>query len=306
MKIIFAGTPDFAKTQLKALVEAGYDIVLVLTQPDRPSGRGQKMNVSAVKAYAQEQGLRVEQPASLKDETIQSLLASLESDLMVVSAYGLLIPEAVLNLPKRGCWNVHGSLLPHWRGASPIQHSILHGDTLTGVTLMQMDKGLDTGDMLLKKQIPVGNHTGASMHDALATLGADCLLEGLAQIDALEPERQDDSQASYAHKIKKSDGELRFAEKDATFLERKVRAFYPWPGSWFTHQGQVLKVGAAHLGHQKGKPGEIIQANKDGVEVGCQQGSIVMTHIQFPGKKMLAVGDLLNARKTLFVPGELI
>ena len=229
MRIVFMGTPDFAVPTLVALHEAGHDIVAAYTQPPRPAGRGKQLRSSPVQAKAEELGVEVRHPATLKDLAAQARFAELEADVAVVAAYGLILPRAILDAPKQGCLNVHGSLLPRWRGAAPIQRAILAGDSVTGITIMRMAEGLDTGAMLAKARVPVEEKSAGELHDELAEIGANLMVETLAQLDQLRDEEQDEREATYAAKIDKAEARLDFRET-ALQLEREVRAFAPFPG----------------------------------------------------------------------------
>jgi methionyl-tRNA formyltransferase len=245
VRILFAGTPPFAAAALEALADAGHDVVLVLTQPDRPAGRGMKLTPSAVKQAALVRGLPVYQPTSLKTPEAQAAIAATGADAMVVAAYGLILPQAVLDLPRFGCLNIHASLLPRWRGAAPIQRAILAGDTETGITIMQMDAGLDTGAMLSKTVVPIRDtDTAASLHDALAAAGATAIVTVLANYATLTPEVQDDSQATYAAKLSKDEAQLDW-KLPADVLARAVRAYNPVPGAWTLLDGAPLKIWSA-------------------------------------------------------------
>jgi len=294
MRIVFAGTPEFAAQHLEALLQAGYQVEAVYTQPDRPAGRGQKLMPSPVKQLALQHGLPVMQPATLRDAEAQHALAALQPDLMVVVAYGLILPQAVLDTPRLGCINSHASLLPRWRGAAPIQRAIEAGDSESGVTVMQMEAGLDTGPMLLKVRTPiVPSDTGGSLHDRLAALGAQAVVEAVARLQAgsLPGERQDDTLATYAHKLSKDEARLDW-QRPAAELERLVRAFNPWPICHSSLAGDVLKVHAARLVPGQGEPGRILAAGKDGLTVACGTGALQLTRLQLPGGKPLDFADL--------------
>ncbi len=272
LRIIFAGTPDFAASHLQGLLDAGeHDIIAVYTQPDRPAGRGKKLKPSPVKALAEQQQLPVFQPASLRNEEAQQQLAELHADLMVVVAYGLLLPPPVLAVPRLGCINVHASLLPRWRGAAPIQRAIEAGDTDSGVTIMQMDIGLDTGDMLLKSRCAItAEDTAASLHDKLAELGVPALdnaLRSLAAGEAL-PQKQDDALTCYADKISKAEALINWREP-AELISRKIRAFNPFPIAFTLLNGERIKVWQATVLNDDGQPGVISAADKNGIVVGC-------------------------------------
>jgi methionyl-tRNA formyltransferase len=307
LKIIFAGTPDFAARHLQALLGSEHKVIAVYTQPDRPAGRGKKLSASPVKTLALTQDIPVYQPLSLRKEAAQQELAALDADIMVVVAYGLILPKAVLDMPRLGCINVHGSILPRWRGAAPIQRALWAGDTETGVTIMQMDVGLDTGDMLLKTRLPIeDNDTSASLYEKLAQQGPQALLqalEGLAKGE-LSADKQDESQANYAQKLTKEEAHLDW-NKSAKQLWQEVRAFNPWPVSYFEHQGNSIKVWQTKVteGATKQLPGTIIAAGKQGIEIATADGILTLLSLQLPGKKALDVADILNSRAEWFTPG---
>lgn len=305
MRIVFAGTPEFAAQHLQALLDAGRQIVAVYTQPDRPAGRGQKLAPSPVKQLALQHGIAVYQPQTLRDPAAQAELAALEADLMVVVAYGLILPQVVLDTPRLGCINSHASLLPRWRGAAPIQRAIQAGDASSGVTVMQMEAGLDTGPMLLKVSTTItAEDTGGSLHDRLALLGSAAVVEAVAKLAAgeLHGEVQDDSLATYAHKLNKDEARLDWS-RPAVELERLVRAFNPWPLCHSTLQGEPLKIHAAQLGEGSGQPGSILAADKSGLTVACGEGALRLTRLQLPGGKPLAFADLYNSRREQFAAG---
>jgi len=310
LKIIFAGTPDFAARHLDALLSSEHQIVGVFTQPDRPAGRGNKLTASPVKQLAEQHAIPVFQPQSLRPEENQQLVAQLEADVMVVVAYGLILPEAVLKMPRLGCINVHGSLLPRWRGAAPIQRSLWAGDTETGVTIMQMDVGLDTGDMLHKLACPIEpTDTSATLYAKLAELGPAGMLTTLEQLAAghAKPEIQDESLVSYAEKLSKEEARLDW-NLPAVQLERCIRAFNPWPVSYFIIDEQPVKVWKASVlpavhGHQ---PGEIVQTNKQGIQIATAEGVLNIEELQPAGKKAMKAQDLLNSRREWFIPGNII
>ncbi len=301
MKIIFAGTPQFAASALSALLEE-HRVVAVLTQPDRPAGRGMRTTASPVKQLALQHGLTVLQPATLKTAEIQRSLAALEADVMVVAAYGLILPKAVLQLPRHGCLNIHASLLPRWRGAAPIQRAILAGDTETGITIMQMDEGLDTGDMLLRRSCPIGEHDTARMlHDKLAVMGADCILEALRLLEQnrLTPVKQDDGAACYAAKLLKSEAQIDWRQ-DARELERAIRAYNPYPVCQARLNGTAIKIWQATLvtgpGDEPGdEPGKVIEAGKSGITVACGKGALRLEKLQRPGGKAQSAAQFLQA-----------
>lgn len=308
LRIIFAGTPDFAARHFDALLAANYNVVGVFTQPDRPAGRGKKLMPSPVKVVAQEHGLPVFQPASLRPADNQQLIADLNADIMVVVAYGLILPKAVLEMPRLGCINVHGSLLPRWRGAAPIQRSLWAGDDETGVTIMQMDVGLDTGDMLYKLACPITpDDTSASLYDKLAELGPQGLIETLQLLASgkARPEVQDESQVTYAEKLSKEEALLDWS-LSAAQLERCIRAFNPWPMSYFLMDGQPVKVWKASVleAATNAAPGTILEADKQGIQVATAQGVLNIEELQPAGKKAMKAQDLLNSRKAFFAPGN--
>jgi len=306
MRIVFAGTPEFAAQHLQALLDAGHVIVAAYTQPDRPAGRGQKLMPSPVKQLAVRHGIPVYQPQTLRDPAAQAELEALQADLMVVVAYGLILPQAVLDMPRLGCINSHASLLPRWRGAAPIQRAIEAGDAESGVTLMQMEAGLDTGPMLLKVSTPISaEDTGGSLHDRLATLGSQALVQGVAALAAgtLQGETQNDDLATYAHKLNKDEARMDWT-RPAVELERLVRAFHPWPICHASLEDAVVKIHAAQLGAGQGSPGQIIAASKHGLEVACGQGSLLLSRLQLPGGKPLNFSDLYNSRREQFEPGK--
>ncbi len=296
MRVIFAGTPPFAAAALNALADAGHDIVLVLTQPDRPAGRGMKLTPSAVKQAALARGLRVYQPTSLKAAEAQAELAAAEADVMVVAAYGLILPQAVLDLPRFGCLNIHASLLPRWRGAAPIQRAILAGDSETGITIMQMDAGLDTGAMLTKTQVPIGDtDTAASLHDALAAAGAAAIVAALANYPSLVPEKQDESQASYAAKLTKDEARLDW-NQPAVALARAVRAYNPAPGAWTLLDGAPLKIWVAQAVAGAGAPGAVLRAEADRLVVACGEGALALQEVQPAGSKRMSAAAFVAGR----------
>ena len=315
LNIIFAGTPDFAARHLQALLGSEHNVVAVYTQPDRPAGRGKKLTPSAVKVAAEQAGIPVLQPPSLRDAAAQQELAALKADIMVVVAYGLILPQVVLDAPRLGCINVHGSLLPRWRGAAPIQRAIWAGDADTGVTIMQMDKGLDTGDMLHIARLPIAaTDTSASLYEKLANIGPQALLESLTVIANGEarPVVQDDTQANYAEKLSKEEAHIDW-QQSAAHIERCVRAFNPWPFSYFlvaehnikVWQSQVL-TDDADLTATAAAPGTIINASKAGIDVATGNGVLRLLSLQPPGKKAMSCQDLLNARKDWFQVGTVL
>jgi methionyl-tRNA formyltransferase len=309
LKIIFAGTPDFAARHLDALLASEHQVVGVFTQPDRPAGRGNKLTPSPVKVLAQAHDVPVFQPKSLKPEDNQQLVAALQADVMVVVAYGLILPKAVLDMPRLGCINVHGSLLPRWRGAAPIQRSLWAGDAETGVTIMQMDVGLDTGDMLHKLACPITEQdTSATLYDKLAQLGPEGMLKTLEQLatGSAQPEKQDEALVSYAEKLSKEEARLDWT-LSAAQLERCIRAFNPWPMSYFMVDDQPVKVWQASvLPHQAKQPGEILHADKQGIQIATADGVLNLLSLQPAGKKAMSAQDLLNSRREWFTPGSIL
>lgn len=309
LNIIFAGTPDFAARHLDALLASRHNVVGVFTQPDRPAGRGNKVTASPVKQLAEQHGLPVFQPKSLRPEENQQLVATLNADVMVVVAYGLILPAPVLAMPRLGCINVHGSLLPKWRGAAPIQRSLWAGDSETGVTIMQMDEGLDTGDMLFKLSCPIeATDTSATLYNKLAELGPEGMLNTLEQLaeGIAVPEVQDETLVSYAEKLSKEEAKLDWS-LSAVQLERCIRAFNPWPVSYFTIEDLPVKVWSASvLPHVDKQPGEILQADKQGIQVATADGVLNIEMLQPAGKKAMTAQDLLNSRRDWFSPGKVL
>ena len=307
LRIVFAGTPDFAARHLAALLSSEHEVIAVYTQPDRPAGRGKKLTASPVKNIALENNIPVYQPENFKSDEAKQELADLNADIMVVVAYGLLLPQVVLDTPRLGCINVHGSILPRWRGAAPIQRSIWAGDKETGVTIMQMDIGLDTGDMLSIATLPIeAADTSASMYEKLAGLGPDALVECLADIASGKAvaEKQDDELANYAKKLSKEEARINWSD-DAVHIERCVRAFNPWPMSHFEAAENSIKVWQSRVAeHNSDKPaGTILQADKTGIYVATGQGVLVLEQLQVPGKKAMSVQDILNSRASWFEVG---
>lgn len=309
LKIIFAGTPAFSALHLNALIDSEHQLIAVYTQPDRPSGRGKKVQASPVKQAAQAAGIPVYQPATLRDPQEQARLAALEADVMVVVAYGLILPAPVLQAPRRGCLNVHASLLPRWRGAAPIQRAIEAGDTETGITIMQMDEGLDTGDMLATVPCAIDARTTASsLHDRLAQLGAPLLCEVLDKLEAFQAgaTRQDDEGANYANKILKPEAELDWT-RSAEELDRAVRAFNPFPVCFSQLQGQRVKVWQAQVAGTAPLPepaGTILRASREGILVNCGTGQLLVRQLQLPGAKPLGAEQVLNGNADLFATGQ--
>ncbi len=295
MRLIFAGTPPFAAAALAALADAGHDIPLVLTQPDRPAGRGMKLTPSAVKAEAHARGLAVAQPVSLKTEDAQALLRDAGAEIMVVAAYGLILPQAVLDMPPRGCLNIHASLLPRWRGAAPIQRALLAGDAETGITIMQMDAGLDTGAMRLKTRTPIlDTDTAGDLHDRLMAQGAVAIVEALARLDALPLDAQDNSQATYAAKLSKDEARLDWA-RPAVELARAVRGYNPVPGAWTQFAGEPLKLWAARAVDGHGVPGTVLAVG-DELVVATGAGALAISELQPAGSKRMTAAAFCAGR----------
>lgn len=313
LNIIFAGTPDFAATHLQALLNSEHNVIAVYTQPDKPAGRGKKLQASPVKQLAEAHHIPVYQPKSLRKEEAQAESQALNADVMVVVAYGLILPEAVLKAPKYGCLNVHGSLLPRWRGAAPIQRSIWAGDTETGVTIMQMDIGLDTGDMLHKVTTPIlATETSASLYAKLAELAPPALLEVLNGLTSgqFKPEKQQDEQANYAEKLTKEEAKLDW-NMTACQLERNIRAFNPAPMAYLTlmvnEVEERIKVYQAEvLPHQEKAVGTVLAVDKNGIQIATQQGVLNITQLQPAGKKPMSVQDFLNGRGDWFKVGSVL
>lgn len=308
LNIIFAGTPDFAARHLAALLKTHHNVVGVLTRQDKPAGRGKKLTPSPVKVMAEENAIPVFQPTSLRNDESQQWVADQNPDIMIVVAYGMILPEAILNLPRLGCLNVHGSLLPRWRGAAPIQRSIWAGDAQTGVTIMQMDIGLDTGDMLHKAILPISaQDTSASLYEKLAEIGPNALIETLNLITSGQaiPEKQDDKFANYAEKLSKDEARIDWA-LPAEQIERCIRAFNPWPISYFEVDEQLIKVWQAEvINEPHNQPvGTILRADKKGICIATGDGQLNILQLQPPGKKPMHAQDLLNSRRGSFIPGQ--
>ncbi len=298
LRIIYAGTPAFAVPALEQLLDGQHEVLAVLTQPDRPAGRGRKLQSSPVKQTALAHNIQVLQPLSLRDADIQKQLQALQADLMVVTAYGLLLPEAVLNLPRFGCWNIHASLLPRWRGAAPIQRAIEAGDQVTGITIMQMDKGLDTGDMLLQRELIIKpQDTSASLHDALADIGAEALqtcITALAEGNPLQPVEQDHEQATYAHRLNKAEAQIDWSEP-AEVIARKVRAFNPWPVSWCHLLDKRTRIWKARaVAGEFGQAGRFQQIDQHLIAT-CGEGGLAIESLQMEGSRVMSSRDWLNA-----------
>jgi methionyl-tRNA formyltransferase len=300
-RIVFAGTPEFAAIHLDALLRAGIKPVAVYTQPDRPAGRGQQLQMSPVKQLALQHGIAVEQPPSFKDiNTKLTLRRCYEPELLIVVAYGLLLPQSILDIPLHGCVNVHGSILPRWRGAAPIQRALLAGDTETGVDLMRMEAGLDTGPVLASARTPINaDDTGGTLHDRLARLGADLLVANLPNLlrEQLTPKTQNDALATYAKKLDKTEAQIDWSQAAAQ-IDRQIRAFNPWPVAQTTLAGEVLRIWFSHTVDQavKALPGTIIEQHGDALWLATGDGILAITELQWPGGKRLPVKEILKAR----------
>ncbi|HHF1625482.1 TPA: methionyl-tRNA formyltransferase [Haemophilus influenzae] len=314
LNIIFAGTPDFAAQHLQAILNSQHNVIAVYTQPDKPAGRGKKLQASPVKQLAEQNNISVYQPKSLRKEEAQTELKALNADVMVVVAYGLILPKAVLDAPRLGCLNVHGSILPRWRGAAPIQRSIWAGDAQTGVTIMQMDEGLDTGDMLHKVYCDIlPTETSTSLYNKLAELAPSALIDVLDNLEngKFIAEKQNDSQSNYAEKLSKEEAQLDWS-LPAIQLERNIRAFNPWPIAYFSTEdkdgnAQTLKVYQAEvLLHQDKPAGTILSADKNGIQIATVDGVLNLLHLQPAGKKPMSAQDLLNGRAEWFTIGKVL
>ena len=296
LRVAFAGTPEFAACALEAILAAGHDVPLVLTQPDRPAGRGMKLTPSAVKKLALERGIAVDQPEKLRTDAQRARLADCAPDVLVVAAYGLILPKAVLELPRLGCLNIHASLLPRWRGAAPIHRAIEAGDAETGITIMQMDEGLDTGPMLLRRALPIAaDDTTASLHDRLAALGGDCIVEALAalQCGQLSPTPQPAEGVTYAAKIGRAEADIDWS-RPALEIERAMRAFDPFPGAVSTLRDTAVKCWKAQVVAGEGEPGRVLAVDADGIVVACGRDALRCTVLQRPGSKRLPAREFLR------------
>ena len=294
LRVAFAGTPEFAACALDAILAAGHEVALVLTQPDRPAGRGMKLTPSPVKQLALARGIEVDQPERLRTDEQRARLASCAPDVLVVAAYGLILPKAVLDLPARGCINILASLLPRWRGAAPIHRAIEAGDAATGITIMQMDEGLDTGAMLLERSLTIlPNDTTATLHDRLAVLGGECIVAALAQLDELKPVPQPAEGVSYAAKIGRAEATVDW-RRPAAELERAMRAFDPFPGLASTLRDTVVKFWSAEVIDAEGEPGTVLAADEAGVVIACGRGALRCTVLQRPGSRRLPAGEFLR------------
>lgn len=305
LKVLFAGTPEFAATSLAALLDSEHEVLAVYTQPDRPAGRGRKLTASPVKALALAHDLPVLQPVSLRDEAAQQQLSAWGADVMVVVAYGLILPEPVLAAPRLGCINVHASLLPRWRGAAPIQRAILAGDAKTGVTIMQMDKGLDTGDMLHTVSCAIeASDTAENLHDRLAVLGSTALLDALASIaeGKAQPQSQDDAQANYAEKLQKAEAQIDW-QQSALQISRAVRAFNPWPVVFTRFEEKNLRIWLADAlpesAETEAAGGTVVAESREGIDVATGEGLLRVRQLQMPGGKALSAEQFLNAHSLL-------
>ena len=311
MKIIFAGTPEFAAKSLEAIIEQGHEVIAVYTQPDRPAGRGKKLVKSDVKLVAEAHNIPIYQPEKLTDADAQAELSALQPDLMIVAAYGLLLPKVVLDTPTHGCINIHASLLPRWRGAAPIQRAIQAGDSETGITIMQMDEGLDTGDMLLKLCTKIDDdETGGSLHDRLADQGAEAILKYLSERETLSAEAQDNSLANYAHKLSKQEACINWQDS-AEQISRNIRAFNPWPVSFLEFVDQKKTVQRARIfeaiqqvSDNKKAPGTILEKSKHGILIQCGEGAISVQKLQLPGAKAIDVQSFVNGGKEILNAGD--
>lgn len=294
MRLIFAGTPVFAQLALAALADAGHEIALVLSRPDKPAGRGQQLQASPVKQLALARGFPVAQPRTLRDPQVQAELGRVGADAMVVAAYGLILPPEVLALPRLGCVNIHASLLPRWRGAAPIQRAVEAGDAQTGITIMQVEAGLDSGPMLLAEAIGIdAADTTGSLHDRLATLGARLVVDALARFDRLVPVAQPEAGVTYASKIDKAEARLDWGQP-AAVLARKVRAFNPFPGAAVALAGAEVKAWRGEAVAGSGRPGQILAADATGIVVACGEGALRLTELQKPGGRRVAAADFLH------------
>jgi len=296
LRIVFMGTPEFACPTLQMLIDRGENVVAAVTQPDRPKGRGQQMQPPPVKELAEKHGIPVLQPQKVRAAEAIEMIRALAPDLIVVIAFGQILPKALLDIPRHGCINVHASLLPRYRGAAPINWCIINGETETGITTMMMDVGLDTGDMLLKKKIPIfSEDTASSLHDRLSVLGAETMSETLDLLreGELSPEKQDDSLSCYAPMLKKEMGEIRWDSSGSSIMNL-VRGVTPWPGAYTKIDDKILKVHAVRAGSSAGSPGVILAAGKDGIEAACADGSIIIEELQLEGKKRLKAAEFLS------------
>jgi len=295
LRLVFMGTPDFSVPILQALIDAGHDVVCVYSQPPRKSGRGQKVNLTPVHAFAEKQGIEVRTPLSLKGSDEQQAFDDLKADCAVVVAYGLILPKNILNAPKHGCLNAHASIFPRWRGAAPIQRAIEAGDDVSGVTIMQMDEGLDTGDMLLVQPVPItSSTTGQSLHDALSLESAQLVLEALRAIQGgyVKPQKQPEEGVTYAKKLDKQESQVDWLQT-ASEIDQRIRAFTPWPGSWFMHANERIKIIQAHVvTDMTGEAGTRLDA--DGLLIACKEGALKLKTLQRSGKSATDVANFLR------------
>ena len=299
MRILFMGTPEFAQLSLKALCEDNRDVVAVITQPDKPKGRGYEMSMPEVKVYALKKNIPVYQPETLRDNAILPILEEYKPDVIVVVAYGKILPEYILNFPRYGCINIHGSLLPEYRGAAPIQRAVIDGKKVSGVTSMYMEKGLDTGDMLIKRELPIGEETTAGeYHDALAVLGGEVLLETLDALSAgtLSPKKQDDSLSTYASQLSKAEGEIDWNRTNEQ-IYNKVRGLNPWPKAFSFIDKKRIVIDFVYKCDKCGNAGEVIEASDDGIVVACKEGSVIIKEFKPEGKKKMSVSEYLRGHK---------
>lgn len=310
LKIIFAGTPDFAASALSALIESEHEVVAVYTQPDRPAGRGRKLRASPVKELALKHNIPVLQPEKLKNTETHDVLRSFNADVMIVAAYGLILPQVVLDIPRLGCLNIHASLLPRWRGAAPIQRAIAAGDKESGITIMQMNAGLDTGDILLRSSCQItDSDNGGDLHDRLAEMGAKTILEVLKDLDndKIKPIKQDDAQANYAHKLDKKEAIINWQDS-AENIERLIRAFNPWPVAFTYINDKTLRIWQAQaLPDNSGlKAGIIISTNKTGIDISCGEGTLRLLKLQPSGSKVMDVASFMNGHAKQLPVGSLL
>jgi methionyl-tRNA formyltransferase len=291
LRVVFAGTPEFAVPALEAIVRAGHSVRLVLTQPDRPAGRGLRLKPSAVAASAQALGLEIAKPSTLRSAEALELVRLREPDVIVVAAYGLILPQALLDIPSHGCINIHASLLPRWRGAAPVQRAILAGDTTTGISIMQMEAGLDTGPVLLREEIEIGRDSAGTLTQRLAILGARAITDALARLGSLVPQAQDAARATYAAKVEKAEARIDWAAS-STEVDRRIRAFNPFPGAEANIEGQALKIWEAEpLETPIGTPGSLLICDAQRVVVGCGVGSLQVKTVQRAGGRRIAAVD---------------
>lgn len=310
LRIIFAGTPDFAASALTALIQSEHDVVAVYTQPDRPAGRGRKLHASPVKEVALKHDIAVLQPENLKDPAAQEALRAFNADVMVVAAYGLLLPQAVLDIPRLGCLNIHASLLPRWRGAAPIQRAIAAGDKESGITIMQMNAGLDTGDILQLTACPITEKdNGGDLHDRLAEIGAKAIIETLdiLESDKLTATAQDDSLATYAHKLDKKEAIINW-QNSATDIERLIRAFNPWPVAFSYLHDKTLRIWQAEALPENSnlKAGTVIHCDKKGIDISCGEGTLRILKLQPSGSKAMDVASFINGHAKQLPVGSLL